>query len=107
MNTTPTMTAEAIAVERFDNDGFGGMYQDDRHGDFVRYADFASLAARCEALEADAARYVWLRKFSENGCGGNPGRPTLIWAGDYSEGWLARLDAAIDRARGMQEDEHV
>jgi hypothetical protein len=59
------------------------------------------LESERDAARADAERYRWLRKFSTNAYHWpDSSRPILVWQQEYGEGWIDRMDAAIDAARG-------
>lgn len=69
---------------------------------YVNGADYADLAARCERLKEDAARYAYLRdnckREWQSDMSHDRGKPSLDIEFE-APGW--DLDAAIDTARGL------
>lgn len=62
--------------------------------------EITRLRAELAAKSKDAERYRWLRKFASDSNQVSGKTPTVVWVCEYSEGWNASFDKAIDQAMG-------
>ncbi|QIN95242.1 hypothetical protein DLP3_079 [Stenotrophomonas phage vB_SmaS_DLP_3] len=72
--------------------------------DILANCSTSSLLEKIERIREQADRYVWLRKFASDSNQVSGQTPILVWSGDYTVGWNAALDAAVDKAMGKKVD---